>query len=484
MERVEKQHGDMLLVMLLVVILGVGVALLFSSSYPFSSRAFKDPLFLVKRQLLWAALGAAAAFVVSLTPLELFRRSMPLILLGTLVVALLPFLPGLGTSVLGSRRWITVFGFSFQPSELVKIDPDPLPRLLLRPARRRGRHDAEHADSAVRRHLRLLRHHPAAERLFHGDLRSGHRPGDAVHRAGAPPARAARDAASPSRSASFSSSPASTACSGSSRSSTCPSHSSGTGYQVVTAKAALVSGGLWGKGLGRSAAKLGPLPMSYSDFIYTMIGEETGLLGSLFVLALFALLVWRGLPDRASGPQDRFSYYVAFGVTTALCLQALLNMAVAVGLVPTTGVTLPVLLRGGLVAVHHPRHVRPPRESVPEGIPCLTRTRCGSAQDAGRRGGAAALARWARPLLIALMRGVAPLSFSAASSVSRSRRSATCGAQRRGAHRRAGARPFRASRAGTTGTRCPNGGDREAAGDEPPRAPGEGAEGVPRHGAR
>jgi len=95
MERIEKQRGDMFLVMLLVVILGVGMALLFSSSWSFSARAYNDPLFLLKRQLMWAALGGGAAFIASLTPLSGFRRWMPLILLGTLVAVLLPFLPGL-----------------------------------------------------------------------------------------------------------------------------------------------------------------------------------------------------------------------------------------------------------------------------------------------------------------------------------------------------------------------------------------------------
>ena len=124
------------------------------------------------------------------------------------------------------------------------------------------------------------------------------------------------------------------------------SYRSGTGYQIINAKSAMVSGGLWGRGLGRSAAKLGPLPMSHSDFIYAIIGEETGLLGALFVLALFVLLAWRGF-QIAFRVEDRFSSYVAFGMTTALCLQAFLNMAVAVGLVPTTGVTLPFFSAGG-----------------------------------------------------------------------------------------------------------------------------------------
>ena len=121
MEHVEKERGDMLLVMLVIITLGVGVALLFSSSYSFAARAYNDPFHLVKRQLIWAALGGVAAFVLSLTPLHLVRRALPLLLLGTFVVTLLPFLPGVGAAVLGSRRWISAFGLSFQPSELVKV---------------------------------------------------------------------------------------------------------------------------------------------------------------------------------------------------------------------------------------------------------------------------------------------------------------------------------------------------------------------------
>ncbi len=345
MERVEKQRGDMFLVMLLVVILGTGLALLFSGSYSFSGRAYHDPLFLLKRQLAWAGLGGVVAFIASMTPLSIFRRWMPAILLGTLVAVLLPFLPGLGTSILGSRRWISAFGLSFQPSELVKIT------LILYLAsyfarRDEGKkttmnalippfivicvfagiillqNDYSTAVFVLTMGLAMLyiaqvgalqfvlvilftvplgflllftREHRVARLLAFFDLSS---------------------------------------------------HSAGTGYQIVTAKGALVNGGLWGRGLGRSSAKLGALPMSYSDFIYAIVGEETGLLGALFVLALFALLAWRGYRI-AFRSTDRFSYYVAFGITTAICLQALLNMAVAVGLVPTTGVSLPFFSAGG-----------------------------------------------------------------------------------------------------------------------------------------
>ena len=86
------------------------------------------------------------------------------------------------------------------------------------------------------------------------------------------------------------------------------SYRTGTGYQIVNARAALVSGGIWGRGLGRSVAKLGPLPMAHSDFIYTIIGEETGLLGALFVMILFVLLAWRGFQISLRA-KDSFSCY-------------------------------------------------------------------------------------------------------------------------------------------------------------------------------
>jgi len=121
MELVRRERGDFTLVLLVVLLLGVGMALLFSGSYSFSARTWQDPLRLVKRQLVFLVLGAFAALAVSMTPLALFRAAMPAILLATLVFSLLPFIPGLGLRVLGSQRWITVFGLSLQPSEAAKV---------------------------------------------------------------------------------------------------------------------------------------------------------------------------------------------------------------------------------------------------------------------------------------------------------------------------------------------------------------------------
>jgi len=345
MEKVEKERGDVVLVLLVIAILGVGMSMLFSASYSFSIRTYQDPLYLVKRQLLWAALGAVVAFVVSMTPLEKVRGALPLILLGTLVASLLPFLPGIGTRILGSRRWITVFGMSFQPSELVKVtlvlylasyfarreEGESLPLNALIPpfivvcvfaSIILLQNDYSTAIFVVATGLSML--FIARVRVLHVALMTSFAGILGFLLLFTREHRVQRLLAYFDLSA----------------------YRSGTGYQIVNAKAALASGGFWGRGLGGGLAKLGPLPMSHSDFIYTIIAEETGLLGAIFVLTLFALLAWRGFQISARA-HDSFASYAAFGATAAISLQALLNMAVAVGLVPTTGVTLPFFSAGG-----------------------------------------------------------------------------------------------------------------------------------------
>jgi len=118
-------------------------------------------------------------------------------------------------------------------------------------------------------------------------------------------------------------------------------------WQVSQAVQALMRGGLLGSGVGSGMAQqTGFLPVSWSDNIYGVIGEELGLLGTLTVLLLFAVLAWRGLRIALRAP-DNFGMLLATGITTMLILQALLNMAVIVAAAPPTGVTLPFISYGG-----------------------------------------------------------------------------------------------------------------------------------------
>jgi cell division protein FtsW len=343
MERVEKDRGDFVLVLLVIVLTGVGLALLFSASSSFSSRTWQDPLFLVRRQLIWVGVGVVAAFVLSLTPLTWLRARMPVLLLASLLLMLLPFMPGLGVELLGARRWFGLFGLTFQPAEAAKavlvlylasyfghrgetpLMADLVPPLvvtLVFAALVYAQNDYSTAVfvavlglamcfAAGARALTL-----AALSLFALPLgflllfTREHRVARLLTFLG------------------ISADPA------------------GSAWQIVNSHAALVAGGFWGTGLGRGTARLGGLPEAHSDFIFSVIGEETGLAGTLFVLALFAVFAWRGF-SLAAKADDRFASLAAYGITLTIVLQAVLNMAVAVGLVPTTGVTLPFFSAGG-----------------------------------------------------------------------------------------------------------------------------------------
>jgi cell division protein FtsW len=343
MERVEKDRGDFFLVLLVVVMTGVGLALLFSASSSYSTRTWQDPFFLVRRQLIWIGVGTVAAFVASLTPLAWLRARMPVLLLAALVLMLLPFVPGLGVRQLGARRWFGIFGLTFQPAEAAKavlvlylasyfghrsdvpLIADLVPPLIVTLVFAALVYVQNDYSTAVfialvglamcfiagARALTL-----AALALFALPLSflllftREHRVARLLTFLG------------------ISADPA------------------GSAWQIVNSHAALVAGGIWGTGLGRGTSSMGTLPEAHSDFIFSVIGEETGFAGVLFVLALFAVFAWRGF-SLASRAEDRFASIAAYGITLTIVLQAVLNMAVAVGLAPTTGVTLPFFSAGG-----------------------------------------------------------------------------------------------------------------------------------------
>ncbi|OQY99937.1 MAG: putative lipid II flippase FtsW [Candidatus Brocadia sp. UTAMX2] len=121
---------------------------------------------------------------------------------------------------------------------------------------------------------------------------------------------------------------------------------SGTGYQIIQSWIALGSGGLTGLGLGNSRQKLFFLPESNSDFIFTIIGEEFGFLGVICVIGLFLLFLWQGLKI-VHAAKDVFGFFLGFGITMMFGLQAMLNIAVVSGAVPTKGIPLPFISSGG-----------------------------------------------------------------------------------------------------------------------------------------
>src|SRR6188768_1479624 len=120
----------------------------------------------------------------------------------------------------------------------------------------------------------------------------------------------------------------------------------GDGFQVIQSLIAVGTGGIFGRGLMAGVQKLYYLPYPHTDFIYAVIGEELGLLGTTLVLACFCVIAWRGLRTALRAP-DRFGSFLALGLTAMVIVQAFFNISVVLGLLPTKGIPLPFVSFGG-----------------------------------------------------------------------------------------------------------------------------------------
>lgn len=345
MERIGKHPADALLLAVQVLIVSLGLALLFSASHFYAERVFHDPYYLLKRQVAWILVGVLVCFFAARTPLELVRRLTPLFLGITFALSLAVFLPGIGHPLLGARRWLFIGGLSIEPSELAKPAlvlylasilakkqeriNDPLnslvPPLLVVLAFAAVVYFQKDFSTAVfMLVIALCMLLMAQVRLLYFILLSAlFLPLGGV--------LLFTQAYRVQRLIAFFNPLA---------------DPTGSGYQVSAARSALASGGLWGAGLGRGLKSLGGLPEAHSDFIFAVIGEETGFLGALFLLFLFVLFAWRGYTTALRSEED-YTTYLAFGLTTTIFLQVLLNIAVVAGMVPATGIPLPLVSAGG-----------------------------------------------------------------------------------------------------------------------------------------
>jgi cell division protein FtsW len=120
----------------------------------------------------------------------------------------------------------------------------------------------------------------------------------------------------------------------------------GDGFQVMQSLIAVGTGGVFGRGLMGGVQKLFFLPEPHTDFIYAVIGEELGLIGATTVLICFCVIAWRGVRI-ALRAQDAFGSYLALGLTAMIAVQALVNISVVLGLLPTKGIPLPLVSSGG-----------------------------------------------------------------------------------------------------------------------------------------
>ena len=325
----------------------LGLVMAFSASFVRSTGETGDAFGLFLKQLLICVVGLAPMVVLALTDYRHLRRFAVPVLAGALALSALVLIPGIGQESHGARRWFDVAGVSLQPSELLKV---ALPLGLS--------HLAASRWTRIRRgDLRALLM-PAVPLLsLAGALVIAGPDLETALLVAAIGAVVLYVAGLPGRimaavlGAGFLVGVLGIVTSGMRRARILAwldpaADAANTGYQTLQGFIALGSGGVFGVGLGASRAKWGYVPNADTDYIFAIIGEELGLVGSLTVLALFVGLAVGGTVAARRAP-DPFGRLLATAITAWLLLQAGINIGSVVGLLPVTGVTLPLVSYGG-----------------------------------------------------------------------------------------------------------------------------------------
>jgi cell division protein FtsW len=340
-----KLTPDLPLFGVVVTLVCVGVVMVYSASAIVAADRFHDPFFFLKKQLFWAVLGLGCLWAGMLLDYRWLERLVIPLLVVSFALLVLVLVPPFGQSINGTRRWFHLGPVSFQPVELAKFS---LVLYLASFLTRRQEVIARFVDGLLP--ILLMTGGMAALTLLQPDLgnslaliiltlalayMAGARVQHMAAIAGcALPVVIAAIAAKPyrwRRMVAFMN----------------PwDDPQGSGFQIIQSFLALGSGGWFGVGLGDSKQKLFYLPEPYTDFIFAIIGEELGLVGATLIVALFALLIWRGLRVGLRAP-DAFGAYLGLGLTVMLATQTLVNLGVVTGALPTKGLPLPFISFGG-----------------------------------------------------------------------------------------------------------------------------------------
>ncbi len=304
-----------------------------------------SPYSIFNRQLMWAGLGFLGMLVALKVP---YHRWRPLVIPGTVLAAgamMLPFVPGVGATINDANSWVRFGSFGFQPSEFLKLAAIAFLADLF------ARHQEQiHVPRYGLWPLGLVTFGCAGISFVQGDLGSAIVLAAVVLAvgvaAGVPLVHVAlvamvgafgatlaivSDPRRFNRLAAFRD---------------IEGNKEHLGWQSWQGLLSIANGGMTGSGIGGSNSKLGYLPLAHSDFIFAVIADELGFVGSVAVIGGFALLVWFGIQTALAAP-DRFGMILAGGIAAWFGVQAIVNMGGVVGLMPVTGLTLPFFSAGG-----------------------------------------------------------------------------------------------------------------------------------------
>lgn len=339
----------LLLIATVVVLNVVGIVMVLSASSVLSITTYGSAWYFFERQLIWTVLGAIAFYVALRIDYRRWRDWTRPLLFVTTAMLVLVLVPHFGIYVAGSRRWLGIGSWRFQPTELAKLALVLFAADLLT----RREHDMHDWRTTLRPVLvavvalgGLIFLEPdldsavllaviAGAILLVAGARVRHLMSVSALGMGAFLVLALSASYRRARLLTFLH-PSAAAANG--------------GYQLVQSLIALGSGGVSGVGLGAGRAKWLFLPNAHTDFIFAVIGEELGLVGTLAVLGLFAAFALLGIRAARRAP-DRYGMLLAAGITVWVVAQAAVNIGGVVGLLPVSGVPLPFVSFGGSALV-------------------------------------------------------------------------------------------------------------------------------------
>ena len=341
----KEREPDYTLFFITMVILGFGLIMVYSSSSVFSLMWYKDSAYFLKRQFLGAILGLGTLFVATSYPYERYRKLSSKFLILSIVLLILVLIPGIGKVVGGSRRWIRLGFLSFQPSEFARLV------LVFYIADYMDREE-KNIKNFVSGLLPLLMVIGVVFFLILLEpdmgtaLSAGIISGLIILVGGASilhlflltvisiPVLAwfiFSEKYRLDRILTFLN----------------PwKEPLGRGFHIIQALIALGSGGIFGLGLGASRQKFFYVPGAHTDFIFSIIGEELGFLGVMFLFLMFFILIIKGIKISMS-IGDKYGSLLAFGIISKIAIDFFINVGVNVKVFPVTGLNLPLVSYGG-----------------------------------------------------------------------------------------------------------------------------------------
>lgn len=337
--------------LIVAVLIAIGVVMIYSASAIYAAEKMGDNFYFLKRHLIYLVIGLGMMFYIMEMRIDTLRKYSKPVIIISIIMLLLVLIPHVGRETAGARRWFRLGFVNFQPSEFAKLaviiyTADLMSRkwtvaksflygylppiivlglvvglILLEP-------DLGTAIAiAAIVFILLFTSGVRTVHIFYSILAS--LPVLYLLLFSVPYRR--------KRMLVFLNPWA---------------DKRGTGFQIIQSFVALGSGGLFGVGLGQSKQKLFYLPASHTDFIFSIIGEELGFAGAAAVVVLFVLFVWQGMKVVFKS-EGRFERLLGLGIVSLIALEAIINIGVTVGALPTKGLPLPFISYGGSALIFH-----------------------------------------------------------------------------------------------------------------------------------